>query len=106
MLMQRNICHQAIFFRKSVFKRIGNFNLKYPINADWEHNLKWFNSKKITKKYVELVVCHFGNLGISSTVKDQKFKTDKDKLILKYCWRNMSIKEIFNQIKIISYKYI
>ena len=50
-IFHQNICHQAIFFRKTVFNKIGNFNVKYKANADWDFNLRWFLSKKIKKQY-------------------------------------------------------
>ncbi len=36
-----NICHQAIFFNKRVFSKVGGFNLKYTTQSDWDHNLRW-----------------------------------------------------------------
>ena len=53
-IYHQNICHQAIFLNKRVFKVIGYFNQKYKCHADWDHNLKWFFSKKNKKK-----ICSF-----------------------------------------------
>ncbi len=33
-LSKKNICHQAIFFKKSVFETIGLLNLKYKSNVN------------------------------------------------------------------------
>ena len=106
MLMQKNICHQAIFFNKTVFKRLGNFKLKYPINADWEHNLRWFFNRRIKNQYIELIICNYGMMGISSTQKDNIFKGDKEKIFLTYCWRKMTINELISHIKSIILKKI
>ena len=48
-----NRCHQCIFYRKAVFKKVGTYNLDYPVFADFDLNLKWFLSKKIKHQYVE-----------------------------------------------------
>ena len=106
MLMHKNICHQAIFFKKTVFKKIGNFKSKYPINADWEHNLRWFFNRRIKNQYIELIICNYGMMGISSKKKDEVFKTEKEKIILKYCWTEMELTEIILNCKQILYKYL
>lgn len=81
-LIKRNICHQAIFFRKEVFDKIGKFNLKYRIHADWDHNIRWFYSSKIVSKYVDLTFATFTHGGISSLYKDKIFERDKNFLLL------------------------
>lgn len=72
-IYHQNICHQAIFLNKRVFKVIGYFNQKYKCHADWDHNLKWFFSKKIKKKYVPLTIANFSEGGLSSTIKEPFF---------------------------------
>jgi len=34
----RNICHQAIFYERSIFDVLGGFDLKYKVYADWAFN--------------------------------------------------------------------
>lgn len=98
-LMQKNICHQAIFFNSRIFKKIGKFNLKYPINADWEHNLRWFFHRRIKNKYIDEIICNYGTMGISSTKKDIAFKANKDRILLAYCWHKMTFGEIISHLK-------
>ena len=43
-ILSQNICHQAIFYKKTVFKNIGLFNLRYKSHADWDHNMHWLLS--------------------------------------------------------------
>ncbi len=73
-LMTKNICHQAIFINKRVFKLIGNFNLKYKSHADWDHNIKWFLSPDISIKYIDLVIANYADGGYSSRNDDLVFK--------------------------------
>lgn len=81
-LLDKNICHQAIFFRKDVFERYGNYNLKYKIWADWEFNLRVFNSAKCV--YQDRIISNFATGGVSSTNTDWEFYYDKPALIKSY----------------------
>lgn len=81
-LIKKNICHQAIFFKKTVFEIIGTFKIKYVSHADWEHNLRWFFTPKLTHKYVNLTIADYADGGFSSRQGDDKFrKLKKIKLI-------------------------
>ena len=81
-LLQQNICHQSIFFRKSVFSKTGKFNLKYKAYADWNHNINWFFSSKITYVHINLIVANFNYGGFSSVYNDKAFKLHKIFLII------------------------
>tara|TARA_R100000935_G_scaffold56463_1_gene88043 strand:+ start:12668 stop:13432 length:765 start_codon:yes stop_codon:yes gene_type:complete len=78
-LASKNICHQAIFFKRSVFEKTGKFNLKYKILSDWDHNIKWFFSSKISKSYIDQVIANYSDGGISSIQVDKYFYRDKNK---------------------------
>jgi glycosyltransferase involved in cell wall biosynthesis len=65
-LLERNICHQAIFYRTKMFKKLGKYNLRYPVCADWELNLRFFPKTK--SKYLDRIVANFYGGGISSKV--------------------------------------
>jgi hypothetical protein len=83
-LFKQNICHQAIFFKKSLFLKIGRFNLKYKILADYDNNIKWFLDNKIKKKYCDILIANYSDGGLSSVTSDNLFLNDKNKLFLKY----------------------
>lgn len=82
-LYYENICHQSIFFHKNVFSKIGNFNLNYKAHADWEHNMKWFLSPKVNKKYIDIIVANYADGGFSSQHGDSQFEEDKIFVFLK-----------------------
>ena len=73
-LLSYNMCHQAIFLKKSVFKEIGKFNLKYRSHADWDHNIKWFFNSKIKKLYIDSIIANYADGGFSSENYDLKFE--------------------------------
>ncbi len=67
LLTKRNVCHQAIFYRRSVFNKIGLYNLKYPVVADWDFNIRCFQNDDIKKKYITRDIVVFNNVtGVSS----------------------------------------
>jgi glycosyltransferase involved in cell wall biosynthesis len=76
-LMSKNICHQAIFLNKSVFDKIGDFNLKYKIHSDYDHNIRWFCKKSITKQYTDLTISNYADGGFSSLNNDLIFQQEK-----------------------------
>tara|TARA_R110002051_G_scaffold57789_2_gene106760 strand:- start:2803 stop:3612 length:810 start_codon:yes stop_codon:yes gene_type:complete len=69
----RNICHQAIFVNRSVFKRLGNFKSKFSAHADWEHNISWILDKGIINRYIDLVIANYADGGYSSVHGDPQF---------------------------------
>ena len=68
-----NRCHQGIFYRKSVFNKLGLYNREFPIWADYDLNLKWFFSKKISNLYIPIVIAHYSDGGFSSGHEDKAF---------------------------------
>lgn len=61
------ICQQAIFYKKSVFDKVGLFDEKYRIVGDYEFLLRAFYKQNIKRKYVPLVMATFryGGMGCS-----------------------------------------
>ena len=62
---QISICHQAIFYKKNIFESIGKYDLKYFIHADYDLNVKCFESSVITKKYINKIITLYNEQGIS-----------------------------------------
>jgi len=81
-LVDKNICHQAIFFKKSVFDKIGLFDLRFKVYADWEHNWRWFFNPSITHKYAPLTIAEYADGGFSSnSLPDQVLQSSKDAIL-------------------------
>jgi glycosyltransferase involved in cell wall biosynthesis len=75
-LCSRNICHQAIFYGRDVFKAVGNYDLKYPILADWAFNIKCFGDRRIILRHVPMNITDYETGGISR-IGDPVFEADK-----------------------------
>lgn len=73
-LLQKNICHQAIFYHRSLFRKFGRFNLKYKVTADWDFNLRCFN--QVNSVFFDIPVTNFFAGGLSGTVTDSAFHED------------------------------
>ena len=65
-LLSRNISHQAIFYKREVFQRTGDYNLRYRMHADWDLNIRWFKDPAIKPHYVDVLVAEFGAEGVSA----------------------------------------
>jgi glycosyltransferase involved in cell wall biosynthesis len=73
LLFMQNICHQSIFYRRELFESIGPYNLRYPILADWDFNIRCFSSPALVTRYMDIVVARYNNMtGLSKTV-DKEF---------------------------------
>ena len=75
-LIEQNICHQAIFYRRELFTVYGSYNIRYPILADYEMNLRLFRQPAGRTKYVPAIVTLFNDKGASNVTIDRYFHGD------------------------------
>jgi glycosyltransferase involved in cell wall biosynthesis len=83
-----NICHQAIFYERTIFDALGGFDIKYKVYADWAFNMKCFADPRVRTIYTGQLVADFEGGGISDTQEDRNFKRDLPRLIRKYVGMN------------------
>jgi glycosyltransferase involved in cell wall biosynthesis len=83
-LLQKNICHQAIFTRKAVFDKLGKFDINYKVWADWVFNMQWYNREDICHCYVDISIAGYNLGGYSKYDRDMLFIKNKDALIEAY----------------------
>jgi glycosyltransferase involved in cell wall biosynthesis len=72
-LLRHNICHQAIFYQRSVFERLGFYNTRCRFLADWEFNIRCFNDRGIRKRYIPVRIADYEGGGKSTTMPDPAF---------------------------------
>jgi glycosyltransferase involved in cell wall biosynthesis len=82
-LIRRNICHQAIFYQRSVFERLGLYNTKYRALADWEFNIRCFNDEGVRKLYIPFTIADYEGDGLSHAASDLAFHAEFPSLIRK-----------------------
>jgi glycosyltransferase involved in cell wall biosynthesis len=74
-LLRKNICHQAIFYRADLVRRVGGFNLDYPMLADWDFNLRCWALTEF--KFIDLIIAKFYAGGISTRKQsEERFQRD------------------------------
>jgi glycosyltransferase involved in cell wall biosynthesis len=81
-LLARNICHQAILYRATFLRRIGEYNTRYVLCADWDFNMRCWAKTKF--RYLDTVVANFHGGGLSSTVRDECFMREVASNVLRY----------------------
>jgi glycosyltransferase involved in cell wall biosynthesis len=67
-LLSNNICHQSIFYSKKLFSKIGYYDIRYSVRADWDLNLRCF--ARSTVQYYDRVLALFSGGGTSSRRTD------------------------------------
>ena len=67
--------HPTLFLRKSVYQRLGNFNLDYKLAADYEFMLRVFHSAGVKSSYLPTIMVNMRTGGATgeslSSVKAQ-----------------------------------
>jgi len=65
-LLKRNICHQAIFYHRHVFERIGFYNTKYSYVADYDLNVRCFYDSTLRIVHMPRRIALYHSEGMSS----------------------------------------
>ena len=82
-LTKLNICHQAIFYPKTVFDKY-KYDLQYKVYADYHLNLRCWKDVQFNFVHIDHLVANFGDCGFSTYTKDTLFELDRDQLFKKY----------------------
>ncbi len=78
--MNRNICHQSIFYPREVFKKY-QFEIQYTMMADYVLNIRIWNDDKFEFEYIPDVIASYNIEGSSTHTVDCNFKKDAFRLI-------------------------
>jgi hypothetical protein len=82
-LLNRNICHQAIFYRAEFARRIGEYNGDYRVCGDWDFNIRCWAGAQF--RHIDVTVAKFNAGGLSSiNPGDETFDRDFVANILRY----------------------
>lgn len=84
-LLDNNICHQSIFYHRSLFEDIGFYSKDYKIYADWDFNMKCLAIKKVSAIYAPFVISKFQLGGLCSSSETQEFwMLDRKNFLIQY----------------------
>jgi glycosyltransferase involved in cell wall biosynthesis len=71
---EKNLCHQSAFYRRELFARIGPYNLRYKIWADWDFNIRCFANPALAIRHMDIVVADYNDGGGLSQHEDAELK--------------------------------
>jgi len=83
-LLENNISHQAIFCRRDLYKILGMFDIRYKLYADWEFNMRWFNSYWVKRQYIPVIIAIYNVAGFSSSLQDDVFFAEQKDIVKKH----------------------
>ena len=78
-----NICHQAIFYKRSLFSNDKYDTQNFKIYADWDFNVRCVKLKKAKILPLNFEICNFLIGGISTNMQNPKIFEAERRLILK-----------------------
>jgi glycosyltransferase involved in cell wall biosynthesis len=78
--LTKNICHQAMFYRADFHRKVGEYNLRYCVCADWDFNMRCWSRGRF--EYFDLIVANFHAGGISGR-GDERFGSELASIVLR-----------------------
>ncbi len=83
LLFECNICHQAVYYRRSVFEKLGGYNTRYPIWADWDFNIRCFRHPGMRAIWTDRVIAVYRARSGISRVEDPVFRRELPATLLR-----------------------
>lgn len=74
-MVNRSICHQAIFYRRELFEKYGNFSTEYKSASDYIFNIRHYCMDISKWHYVNETVAVYNEMGLSQAA-ETKFMDD------------------------------
>lgn len=81
-ILRHNVCHQAVFYHRSIFDEMGFYQLKYKQEADYVFNLHCWLSCKYAPQYIPLAIAFFKDGGVSSPARDTTVVKDYPSIVV------------------------
>lgn len=83
--INNNICHQSIFYHRSLFDEFGYYSNEFKIYADWEFNIKCLVENKVQAIHLPITISNFQFGGMCTNINNRKlYKMENDLLVKKY----------------------
>ena len=101
------ICHQSMFFNRSLFKIIGKYDQSFKAMADYEFLLRFinsYNSHRLKAFFVNVPLSKYSLYGLSS--KDYIPSLKEIKIISKKYYNFNLIQKIYFSLKKIKYYFL
>lgn len=69
--LDKNLCHQSIFYKPEAFRKCGYFDERYSVLADYEWNVRGFLKYRLKSGHIRFPITKFRLDGIS-TIDDRR----------------------------------
>ncbi|MCT8332223.1 glycosyltransferase [Leptospira sp. 85282-16] len=66
------ICHQAVFFRRTLFQILGLYDLNYKFCSDQKFLITVWVNEKLKKDYFSASIADYDETGVSSNIKNRR----------------------------------
>ncbi len=86
------LCHQAIFYTRKLFEKIGEYDESCKICADHDFNLKALIKYKHKAKYIPAVISNFRMGGFSTSRNNIKNTSQEISLLAEKYYGNLKLK--------------
>ena len=100
-LKELNFPHPATIYTKNAFEKVGLFDLSFPLQADYEWNVRALVKMKIAFQYINIITVRFRADGISNDPKHANAISDEKLGISKRYyqpeWLYKSVKELLQK---------
>jgi len=80
-MLGQNICQQAVLYRRDLFDRLGLFDTRYRLWADWHFAMRAFNT--VPTRWIDQVIALYAATGASSKSTDKAFQADFSRIIFR-----------------------
>lgn len=80
-LARTTICHQALFARREVFKKIGGFREEFPVVSDWDWLYRAIMVERLPVDRLDRIISIIGMEGLSHSVD---FEAEKRRALRQY----------------------
>lgn len=97
-LVHRNINHQRVFYRKSLFAAWGGYALQYPIASDHELNIRFFCNDAIRRQYIPVTIANYHAGGFSANNIDHVFWRNWKTIFRENLAAHLPVKELYNKL--------
>jgi glycosyltransferase involved in cell wall biosynthesis len=76
----QNICHQAIFYPRSVFD-VYRYSLRYPRGGDWLLNIQLYGDRRFKFRHIPTLIAAFEDREFKPGMEDSLFQSELPDLI-------------------------
>ena len=93
-VLTKNICHQAQFYHRELFEKVGVYDERYRFLSDYDHTLRIFAASGLKIQYVDKIIAIFNDTGRTSYIVDNAFWQDRKRIFLERFKHQLSYKSL------------